>query len=153
MWFHFRSSNLGAVIAAPMASRPRIMGRSLEPTERAFEALNLLHDLLNGGELLRGVTDGVLPLGKLLNWIRSPCHRIDRLRLSATGEKGDGAGQGDQVISRHRGPLSGRSGGARSGRTRSYRQHRLWQPHSSPRQDRPPARRTGEPRPCVMPDR
>jgi hypothetical protein len=74
------------------------MGNSLEATDRALEALDLLHDLLDGRELLRSVTNGVLLLslnGELLRWVRASCHRIGRLWLCAGADKHHGASQWD----------------------------------------------------------
>jgi hypothetical protein len=73
------------------------MGNSLEATDRALEVLDLLDDLLNGRELLRSVTNGVLSLGRigklLLSGVGVSRHRGGRLWLGAGAEKRHGAGQ------------------------------------------------------------
>jgi hypothetical protein len=86
--FHANSVYLGAARTTPRISRRPACGSSLKATDRALEVLDLLQDLLKAGELLRGVTDRVLPLSgvrELLGGIRirCPCHRVSWWRLGA----------------------------------------------------------------------
>src|SRR3954454_16328078 len=155
VWFQVASVYFGTARTTPRTIRAAVVGNSLKATDRALEVLDLLKDLLDGRELLRGVTNGVL----LLNGVRGlrnrvgACHRVGGRLLGAGSEKGGNADQRNRVISRHRCLPGRRSASAPSKKMPSSRRYRPGLPHSFHREDRLPATASAGLPPCGRRDR